>query len=100
MILFIRILGFVDWLLGFYVFILIFAAIMSWLIAFNVVNIRNDVVRTVVHVLDALTEPVLRPIRRYVPAFGGLDISFLILFIAIQFVRAVILPSLIDALAT
>jgi YggT family protein len=94
----IRLLDFIDQLLGLYLFILICAAAMSWLIAFSVVNFKNNVVRSVVHALDALTEPVLRPIRRFVPPIGGLDMSFLVLCIAIQLVRSVIIPDLIDLL--
>jgi YggT family protein len=94
----IRFLLFIDGLLWLYILILIAAAVMSWLIAFNVVNIRNDFVRLIVNLLTALTEPVLRPIRRFIPNLGGLDMSFLVLFIAIQFVRAVVLPTLVDAM--
>ena len=92
----IRLLDFIDWLLGLYVFILIVTAIMSWLVAFNVINIRNDFVRQVLYTLDLLTEPVLRPIRRVVPPLGALDMSFLVLFILIQLIRAVIIPELQD----
>ena len=95
----IRLLEFIDWLLGLYVFILIVTAIMSWLVAFSVINVRNDVVRQVLHTLDLLTEPALRPIRRFVPPLGGLDLSFLVLFILIQLVRVVIIPELEDLLA-
>jgi YggT family protein len=92
----IRLLDFIDWLLGLYVFILVVTAIMSWLVAFSVINIRNDLVRQVLYTLDLLTEPALRPIRRFVPPLGGLDLSFLVLFILIQLVRAVIIPELKD----
>ncbi len=92
----IRLLEFIDWLLGFYVFILVVTAIMSWLVAFNVINVRNDLVRQVLYTLELLTEPVLRPIRRFVPPLGGLDLSFLVLFILIQLIRMVIIPELID----
>jgi YggT family protein len=92
----IRLLEFIDWLLGFYVFILVVTAIMSWLVAFNVINVRNDLVRQVLYTLELLTEPVLRPIRRVVPPLGALDISFLVLFILIQLIRMVIIPELID----
>src|SRR6201986_5633822 len=92
----IRLLDFIDWLLGFYVFILIVTAIMSWLVAFSVINTRNDFVRQVLYTLELLTEPVLRPIRRFVPPLGGLDLSFLVLFILIQLIRMVIIPELID----
>ena len=92
----IRLLEFIDWLLGFYVFILVVTAIMSWLVAFNVINVRNDLVRQVLYTLELLTEPALRPIRRFVPPLGGLDLSFLVLFILIQLIRMVIIPDLID----
>ena len=92
----IRFLDFIDWLLGFYVFILIVAAVVSWLVAFSVINIRNDVVKQVLYTLQVLTEPVLRPIRRFVPPVGGLDLSFLVLFVLIQLVRSVIIPNLMD----
>lgn len=94
----IRLLLFIDWLLGLYVFILILTAIMSWLVAFDVINMKNNFVRSVMYALDALTTPALRPIRRFVPNVGGLDISFLVLFILIQFIRSVIIPGVIDVL--
>jgi YggT family protein len=76
--------------LNLYQWVVIATAIMSWLIAFDVVNTRNDVVRMIWNGLLALTEPVLRPIRRYLPAMGGLDISPIILLLAIYFVERVI----------
>jgi YggT family protein len=92
----IRLLDFIDWLLGLYVFILVVTAVMSWLVAFNVINVRNDLVRQVLYTLDLLTEPALRQIRRFVPPLGALDMSFLVLFILIQLVRIVIIPELKD----
>ena len=91
-----RLLVFIDWLLGFYAFILIVAAGMSWLIAFDVISARNNLVKSVLPTLFVLTEPVLRPIRRFVPPLGGLDLSFLVLFILIQLVRMIIIPGLED----
>ena len=61
--------------LDLYKWVIIVGAVMSWLVAFNVVNIRNDAVRSIWNTLTALTEPVLRPIRRYLPNMGGVDIS-------------------------
>ena len=95
----IRLLDFIDWLLGLYEFILVVTAIMSWLIAFSVINVRNDVVRQVLYTLDLLTQPALRPIRRFVPPLGGLDVSFLVLFILIELIRRVIIPDLQDLFA-
>jgi len=94
----IRLLLFVDDLLGFYAFVLLVSVIVSWLIAFDVINVRNSVVRSLLHVLSALTDPVLAPIRRFLPPVGGLDLSFLVLLLLIQLVRSVLIPNLIDLL--
>jgi YggT family protein len=94
----IRLLLFIDELLGFYVFILIVTVVVSWLIAFDVINIRNNVVRTLLQVLSALTDPVLAPIRRVLPVVGGLDLSFLVLLLVIQLIRSVLIPDLIDVI--
>ncbi len=77
--------------LNFYVYILIASAILSWLMAFNVVNIRNPVVATLSDILFRLTEPVLAPIRRYMPNFGGLDLSFIVLWLLIELIRRIII---------
>jgi YggT family protein len=76
--------------LDLYKLVIIVAAVMSWLIAFNVVNVRNEVVRTIWSSLVALTEPVLRPIRRILPNTGGLDISPIVLFLIILLVEQII----------
>ena len=73
-----------------YVWLIIAAAILSWLIAFNVVNTRNDVVRAVWDFLHRITEPVLRPIRSILPNLGGIDISPVILILLIFFIQRVI----------
>jgi YggT family protein len=72
------------------------ATVADSYVAFDVVNLRNNIVRAVMHALDALTEPVLRPIRQYVPPLGGLDMSFLVLFLLIQLVRYVVIPDIAD----
>jgi YggT family protein len=77
-------------LLDLYWWVVLAMIIMSWLISFNVINTRNQFVETVWRVLNALTEPVLRPIRRIMPNFGGLDVSPIILFIIIYFIQRVI----------
>lgn len=76
--------------LDLYVFVIIVAAIFSWLVAFNVVNMRNQFVATIGNMLYQLTEPALRPIRRYMPNFGGLDISPIILILGIFLVQQII----------
>jgi len=73
-----------------YVWLLIASAIMSWLIAFNVVNTRNEVVRTIWNFLYQVTEPVLRPIRNLLPNLGGIDISPIILLLIIFFIQRII----------
>jgi len=73
-----------------YKWLLIVAVIMSWLIAFNVVNTRNTVVSTIARFLYQITEPVLRPIRNLLPNLGGIDISPLIAFLIIYFIQRVI----------
>lgn len=70
-----------------YTWIVIAAAIMSWLVAFGVVNVRNQFIRIIVDLLYRLTEPVLRPIRRILPNLGGVDISPVILLLGLFFVR-------------
>jgi YggT family protein len=73
-----------------YKWVVIAAAILSWLIAFNVVNIRNDFVRSLWSLLDALTTPLLRPIRNLLPNMGGIDISPIILLLLISFLQYLI----------
>jgi YggT family protein len=67
--------------------IFIVMIIMSWLISFNVINTRNQFVATVWRMLNQITEPILRPIRRFVPPVGGLDLSPLIVFVIIFFLK-------------
>ncbi|MBN9049578.1 MAG: YggT family protein [Rhizobiales bacterium] len=73
-----------------YVWLLIAAAILSWLIAFNVVNTRNTFVAMVGDFLYRITEPVLRPIRNLLPNLGGIDVSPVILILIIFFLQSVI----------
>ena len=70
-----------------YIFVLIVQVVMSWLIAFNVVNTRNRFVYTVADISYKLTEPALRPIRRILPAFGGIDLSPVVLILLLCFIQ-------------
>jgi YggT family protein len=72
-------------LISLYWWIVIIAVVMSWLIAFGVVNTFNPFARGVVRFLDAITEPVFRQIRRVIPPIGGLDLSPLIVLILLEF---------------
>ena len=77
-------------LLNLYWWVLIVMIVMSWLFAFNVINAHNQFVAAIWRAVSALTEPLLRPIRRVIPSVGGLDLSPLVLFIAIIFIQQVI----------
>jgi YggT family protein len=74
-----------------YIWLLIAAAVLSWLIAFNVVNTRNPVVASVGEFLYRITEPVLRPIRNMMPNLGGIDISPVILILIILLIENIII---------
>ena len=76
--------------LDLYVWLLIASAILSWLIAFNVVNTRNQFVAAIAEFLFRITEPVLAPIRRMLPSLGGLDLSPIVLILIIMFLQRVI----------
>ena len=80
----------IDQVLWLYFIIVFLAVIMSWLISFNVINTTNRFVAVVADFLYRFTEPVLRPIRRMLPNFGGLDISPIVLLLVIWFVRDVL----------
>ena len=80
----------IDLALELYIWIVIAMAIFSWLVAFNVVNTRNPVVGMIGDFLYRITEPALRPIRNMLPNLGGIDISPVILFLIIVFIRYVI----------
>jgi YggT family protein len=74
-----------------YVWLLIAAAVLSWLIAFNVVNTRNQFVASVGEFLYRITEPALRPIRNMMPNLGGIDISPVILILIIFLIERIII---------
>ncbi|MBD3760471.1 YggT family protein [Rhizorhabdus sp.] len=79
-----------DLLLGVLRWIIIIQAIMSWLVAFNVINTYNDFVRQVLFALDKITEPIYRPIRRVMPDFGALDLSPLVALLLIIILQMVL----------
>ncbi|MCE4223456.1 YggT family protein [Methylobacterium sp. C25] len=73
-----------------YIYILIASAVLSWLIAFNVVNVRSPVVSQIGEFLYQVTEPVLRPIRNFLPNLGGVDVSPVILILLLLFVQKLV----------
>ena len=74
-----------------YIYLVIAAAVLSWLIAFNVVNTRNQFVAMVADFLYRITEPALRPIRAVLPHLGGIDISPVLLILILMFIINVVL---------
>lgn len=76
-----------DIALELYMWLIIVSAVLSWLVAFNVVNTRNQVVFTIGNFLYRITEPALRPIRRFVPNFGGVDVTPVVLILVVLFIR-------------
>src|SRR5579864_7703233 len=84
-------LNFIATVIGLYIWIVIIAAILSWLIVFDVVNRRNRAVYMIADTLYKLTNPVLRPIRNALPDLGGLDISPVILILGLVFLRDVVI---------
>jgi YggT family protein len=80
--------------------IIIIQAILSWLLAFNVINLYNDTVRAVWTALKKMTDPIYRPIRRIMPDFGALDLSPLVVLLIIYIIRMIIIPNLYDALVS
>ena len=74
-------------ILKLYSYVVIANVIVSWLIAFNIVNINNRFVYTLVDILNRLTEPFLRPIRRFLPDLGGVDISPIILILLLYTIQ-------------
>jgi YggT family protein len=79
------ILWLVHTVIDIYFWIILAMVVMSWLIAFGIINRSNPYVRQIGYALDRLTEPLLRPIRRVLPDLGGIDISPIVLLIGLQF---------------
>lgn len=78
--------------------VIIVQAIMSWLLAFNVINLQNDIVNAIWTALDGLTAPIYRPIRRIMPDFGAIDLTPMVVIIGIIILQDAILPPLAQAL--
>jgi YggT family protein len=79
-----ELIGFVVYLLQLFIWVIIAQAILSWLVAFNVVNTQNRFVRGVLTGLDRLLNPILRPIRNLLPDMGGIDLSPLVLILVVM----------------
>ena len=90
----IELLRFISYLIDLYVYVIIAGVILSWLMAFGVVNAQNPMVRSIWQGLNAVTEPLLRPIRSILPNMGGIDISPIVLLLGCTFVQTVVLPNI------
>lgn len=77
-------------LINIYIWLLIISAVLSWLVAFNVINTSNRFVYLVMDFLWRVTEPALRPIRNFLPNLGGIDISPVILILGLIFLKDVL----------
>ena len=91
-----RLLDFINDILNIYIYILVATAVMSWLVSFQVINLRNSFAYNVNRTLYQLTEPALRPLRRILPPLGSLDISFFVLMFGIFGIQKVVIGNLMD----
>jgi YggT family protein len=88
--------GPVEWLLqtvlGLFLWVIIIGAVLSWLVAFDVVNTRNRLVATVLDMTERLTAPVLNPLRKVIPSLGGVDLTPIVAIIGVQFLQRFAVP--------
>ena len=96
----ITILQIIQYLLTILTWIIIIQAVLSWLVAFNVINTTNDFVRSILFTLERLTEPLYRPIRRIMPDFGALDLTPLVVLIVLYILNNIIIRNMIISLWT
>ncbi|MEK0086135.1 YggT family protein [Benzoatithermus flavus] len=92
------ILHLIDTVITIYIWLLIASVVLSWLISFNVVNTGNRIVYDIYGFLQRITEPLLRPIRNFLPNLGGIDISPVILILALTFVQNLVVHDLAPGL--
>jgi YggT family protein len=98
-----ELLSFISYLITLYTYVVIAGVIMSWLISFNVINLYNPMVRTIWEALGAVTEPLLRPIRRtlgrFLPDLRGIDLSPIFLLLGCMFIQSVVIPNIAKLVA-
>ncbi len=81
----------IDQVIGLYITLVIVQVVLSWLVAFNVINTSNRFVYMVGDFLYRITEPALKPIRRILPTMGGIDLSPIVLILGLYFLRVLLL---------
>jgi YggT family protein len=86
----------IQYIAQIYIYVVIAAVIMSWLLAMGTLNMRNEFVRGAVRILDMVTEPVFRLVRRVIPTIGPLDLSPMVVIIALWAIADVFLPTLLQ----
>lgn len=89
-----ELLNFISYVITLYTYVILAGVIMSWLVGFGVINGYNPTVQAIYRALNALTEPLLRPIRAILPDLGAIDISPIVLLLACFFIQSVVLPNL------
>jgi YggT family protein len=87
-------------LLSALIFVIIASAILSWLVTFDIVNLRNRFVYQVANFLDGVSRPVLRPVQRIIPPLGGIDISPIIVLVVLSAAQRTLLPALANWLVS
>ncbi len=87
----------IDQVIGLYITLVIVQVVLSWLVAFNVINTRNRFVYMVGDFLYRITEPALKPIRRLLPNMGGIDLSPVVLILGLYFLRVLLLRDVMPA---
>ena len=90
----------IDLALSLVIYVLVAQAILSWLLVFNVVSLRSNVVRQIAYTLERVTNPLLRPIRRVLPDMGGIDLSPMALILIIILIQRLLHGVLMDAALT
>lgn len=76
-------------------YLVLIYVIMSWLVNFNVINLNNDFVRQIYHGINRVVEPMLAPIRRFLPSAGGIDFSPIVLLLGVMFLQKLIVVDLL-----
>jgi len=87
---------FISPLLSLLLFVMFIYMAFSWLIAFNIVNLRNPAMAQIYNLVRRIVEPILTPIRRFIPPMGGLDLAFLVAFLGIYWAKGYIIPKLFN----
>lgn len=93
-----ELIGFLVYVLQLFIWVIIIQAILSWLVAFNVINLQNRFVSAVLNGLDRVLNPLLRPIRNLLPDMGGIDLSPLVLILGIMLVQRLLQGLAVDLL--